>query len=275
MHKHHRLANSMIGILLSIGAIVVALPFIWMILTAVKPSNEVLLMPPKWLPSTLMWENFVDAYHAAPFKQYLCNSIIVSICITTGEVLTAILAAFAFSHLNFKGRQLLFIMMIATMMVPSEILIIPNYMTLSHFGWINSYKALILPWSTSIFSIFLLRQQFLSIPSAYYKAARLDGCSDFQYLWTILIPMSMPTVFSIGILKFINSWNAYLWPLIVTNTAEMRTLPVALAVFSSESGVHYNTLMAFSLMIIMPIIILYVILQRQIINGVGRTGLKG
>jgi multiple sugar transport system permease protein len=246
-----------------------------MILTAVKPSNEVLLMPPKWLPSKIMWENFIAAYQAAPFKQYLLNSIIVSICITSAEVITAILAAFAFSHLAFRGRHILFITMVATMMVPSEILIIPNYMTLSHFGWINSYKALILPWSTSIFSIFLLRQQFSSIPSAYYKAARLDGCSDFQYLWTILVPMSMPTVFSIGILKFINSWNAYLWPLIVTNTADMRTLPVALAVFSSEGGVHYNTLMAFSLMIILPILILYAVLKGQIIKGVGRTGLKG
>ncbi|MBN2899628.1 MAG: carbohydrate ABC transporter permease [Clostridia bacterium] len=275
MKIRNRLKHSVSFIVLAIGALVVALPFIWMILTAVKPSNEVLLMPPKWFPSTLVWENFVTAYHAAPFKQYLANSIFVSICITAGEIATAILAAFAFSHLKFRGKQALFIGLIGTMMVPSEILIIPNYMTLSHFGWINSYKALILPWCTSIFSIFLLRQQFSTIPVAYYKAARLDGCSDFQYLWTILVPMSMPTIFSIGILKFINSWNAYLWPLIVTNTVEMRTLPVALAVFSNEGGVHYNTLMAFSLMIILPIFMLYLLLKQQIIKGVGRTGLKG
>jgi multiple sugar transport system permease protein len=141
-------------------------------------------------------------------------------------LITSILAAFAFSHINFKFRNILFTFVIATMMVPSEILVIPNYITLSKLGWINSYKALILPWCTSVFSIFLLKQQFSSIPSSYYKAAKLDGCSDFKYLLTIMIPMSMPTIVSVGILKFINSWNSYLWPLIVTNTVEMRTCSI-------------------------------------------------
>lgn len=261
--------------ILILGAVFVLLPFIWMLLTSLKPSNEVLLMPPKWLPSTLQWQNYADALEAAPFGTYLKNSVITSLLITAGELLTTILAAFAFSQLKFKGKHLLFMLLVATMMVPSEILLIPNYVTLANLGWINSYKALILPWCASVFSIFLLRQQFSSIPAAYHKAAKMDGCSDLRYLFTVMVPMSKPTLFSIALLKIINSWNSYLWPLIVTNTREMRTLPVALAAFSTEGGTKYNTLMAFSLMIIAPILIVYLFTQKYILQGVSNTGLKG
>ena len=161
------------------------------------------------------------------------------------------------------------------MMVPGEILTIPNFVTLAHLGWINTYKAMVAPWATSVFSIFLLRQQFASIPQSYYKAARMDGCSDLRYLFTVMVPMSRPTMVSIALLKIINSWNSYMWPLISTNSREMRTLPVGLAYFSTESGTDYNTLMAFSLMIIAPTVIVYLLTQKYIIQGVSKTGLKG
>lgn len=262
-------------IILLLGAIFILVPFAWMILTSVKPSNEVLQMPPKWIPSKFLWDNFIKAYEAAPFRQYFLNSVFVAVCVTTGELITTILAAFAFSNINFRFKHIIFITMVATMMVPSEILVVPNYVTLSGFGWINSYKALIIPWCASIFSIFLLKQQFLSIPDSYYKAAKIDGCSDIKYLFTIMVPMSVPTLMSISILKFINCWNSYMWPLIVTNTTEMRTLPVALAAFSTEAGTKYNLLMAFSVMIVAPILIMYFFTQKYIIKGVSKTGLKG
>jgi multiple sugar transport system permease protein len=261
--------------ILIFGAIWVLLPFIWMLLTAVKPSNEVMSMPPKWIPSKLIWENFKEALVTVPFQRYLFNSILVALCVTFGELITTILASYAFSYIPFRFKTTLFIILIATMMVPSEILMIPNYVTLSSFGWINSYKALIFPWCASIFSIFLLRQQFSTVPFSYYKSAKIDGCSDFRYLFTILVPLSMPTLVSIAILKFINSWNSYMWPLITTNTKEMRTLPVGLAAFSTEAGTRYNILMAFSVMMIAPIIILYLITQKHIIKGVSKAGLKG
>jgi multiple sugar transport system permease protein len=261
--------------ILIFGAIWVLLPFIWMLLTAVKPSNEVMSMPPKWIPSKLIWENFKEALVTVPFQRYLFNSILVALCVTFGELITTILASYAFSYIPFRFKTTLFIILIATMMVPSEILMIPNYVTLSSFGWINSYKALIFPWCASIFSIFLLRQQFSTVPYSYYKSAKIDGCSDFRYLFTILVPLSMPTLVSIAILKFINSWNSYMWPLITTNTKEMRTLPVGLAAFSTEAGTRYNILMAFSVMMIAPIIILYLITQKHIIKGVSKAGLKG
>lgn len=257
------------------GAVFILLPFVWMILTSVKPSKEVLKMPPVWIPSKIQWQNYVKAFKAVPFFTYLKNSILVTVMITSCELITTILAAYAFAQLEFRGKDLLFLLLVATMMVPGEILTIPNFVTLARLGWINTYKAMVAPWATSVFSIFLLRQQFASIPQSYYKAARMDGCSDLRYLFTVMVPMSRPTVVSIALLKIINSWNSYLWPLISTNSREMRTLPVGLAYFSTEAGTDYNTLMAFSLMIIAPTIIVYLLTQKYIIQGVSKTGLKG
>ncbi|MCI9570431.1 MAG: carbohydrate ABC transporter permease [Lachnospiraceae bacterium] len=261
--------------ILTAGAAFILLPFVWMILTSVKPGNEVLLMPPRWLPSKIQWENYVKAFQAVPFMTYFKNSVIVTVCITSCELITTVLAAFAFARLEFKGKNLLFMLLVATMMVPGEILVIPNFVTLAKLGWINSYKALIAPWAASVFSIFLLRQQFASIPESYYKAARMDGCGDLRYLLTVMVPMSRPTLVSVALLKVINSWNSYLWPLIATNEKTMRTLPVGLAYFSTEAGVQYNTLMAFSLLIISPTLIVYALTQKYIIQGVSKNGLKG
>lgn len=261
--------------ILVLGAAFILLPFLWMISTSLKPDNEVLLMPPKWIPSALQWKNYVDAFKAVPFFTYLKNSIVVTVAITSCELITTILAAFSFAQLEFKGKNLLFMLLVATMMVPGEILTIPNFVTLARLGWIDSYKAMVAPWATSVFSIFLLRQQFASIPQSYYKAARMDGCSDLRYLFTVMVPMSRPTIVSVALLKIINSWNSYLWPLISTNSREMRTLPVGLAYFSTEAGTDYNTLMAFSLMIITPTVLVYLFTQKYIIQGVSKTGLKG
>ena len=270
-----RLAKFATYAVLIFGAAFILLPFIWMISTSLKPDKEVLMMPPKWIPTVLQWKNYVDAFKAVPFFTYLKNSVIVTVLITTCELITTILAAFAFARLEFKGKNLLFMLLVATMMVPGEILIIPNFVTLAQLGWIDTYKAMVAPWATSVFSIFLLRQQFASIPESYYKAARMDGCSDLRYLLTVMVPMSRPTVVSIALLKIINSWNSYFWPLIATNSREMRTLPVGLAYFTTEAGTDYNTLMAFSLMIISPTIIVYLFTQKYIIQGVSKTGLKG
>lgn len=270
-----RLAKFITYTILILGAAFILLPFVWMISTSVKPDNEVLKMPPQWIPTVIQWKNYVDAFKAVPFFTYLKNSILVTVMITSCELVTTILAAYAFAQLEFKGKNLLFMLLVATMMVPGEILTIPNFVTLARLGWIDSYKAMVAPWATSVFSIFLLRQQFASIPQSYYKAARMDGCSDLRYLFTVMVPMSRPTIVSVALLKIINSWNSYLWPLISTNSREMRTLPVGLAYFSTEAGTDYNTLMAFSLMIISPTILVYLFTQKYIIQGVSKTGLKG
>lgn len=262
-------------LILTAGAVFILLPFVWMLLTSIKPGNEVLLMPPKWFPSIIQWENYEKALSSVPFATYFKNSVIVTVCITTCELMTTILAAFAFAQLTFKGKNLLFMVLVATMMVPGEILVIPNFVTLARLGWINTYKALVAPWAASVFSIFLLRQQFASIPDSYYQAARMDGCRDLRYLFTVMVPMSRPTLVSVALLKIINSWNSYLWPLIATNERGMRTLPVGLAYFSTEAGTQYNILMAFSLLIISPTLLVYLLMQKYIIQGISKNGLKG
>lgn len=269
------LSKGTIYFLISLGAILMLLPFIWMISTSLKSSNEVMSMPPVWIPSELQWENYIQASEVAPFGRYFINSVIVTLLSTLGELITTILAAYAFSRIQFYGKSIVFSVLLGTMMVPSEVLLIPNFVTLSNLGWIDTYQALIIPWIASIFSIFLLRQYFLSVPTELSYAAKVDGCSDFKFLWYVMVPLAKPALITIALLKVINSWNAFLWPLIVTNSQELRTLPVGLSAFTTEAGIKYELLMAASSMVILPMIILFFIMQKYIISGVARAGIKG
>ncbi|KAB2333283.1 carbohydrate ABC transporter permease [Cytobacillus depressus] len=273
--QREALSKGFIYILLIIGGLLMVLPFVWMISTSLKAPNEVMIMPPKWIPAIFHWDNYTTAWAMAPFARYTLNSLLVVIASTLGELITTILAAYAFSRINFYGRDIAFSILLGTMMVPGEVLLIPNFVTLANLGWIDQYEALIIPWLASIFSIFLLRQFFLSIPKELSFAAKMDGCSDFRFLWSIMVPLAKPALITIALLKAIGSWNAFLWPLIVTSSEQMRTLPVGLTSFSTESGTMYELLMAASTMIILPMIILYIILQKYIIEGVARAGIKG
>lgn len=275
MVKKEAMSKGFIYLLLTLGALLMLLPFVWMISTSLKASNEVMIMPPQWIPGDFQWENYSKAFEVAPFARYAFNSIFVLIASTLGELITTILAAYAFSRVQFYGENIIFAILLGTMMVPGEVLLTPNFVTLVNLGWIDQYEALIVPWLASIFSIFLLRQFFLGIPQDLSYAAKIDGCSDFKFLWTIMVPLAKPALITIVILKAICSWNAFLWPLIVTNSEEMRTLPVGLTAFSTETGTVYELLMAASTMIILPMIILYIILQKYIIEGVAKAGLKG
>ncbi|WP_040977952.1 carbohydrate ABC transporter permease [Oceanobacillus jeddahense] len=269
------LTRTTIYILLSIGAILMLLPFVWMISTSLKTPNEVMTMPPVWIPSELNWSNFTDALSVAPFDRYFVNSLVVTVLSTIGELITTILAAYAFARINFYGKEIVFAVLLGTMMVPGEVLLIPNFVTLSNLGWIDTYQALIIPWIASVFAIFLLRQFFLGIPKELSYAAKVDGCSEFRFLWYVMVPLAKPALITVALLKVINSWNAFLWPLIVTNSQELRTLPVGLSAFTTEAGVKYELLMAASSMVVIPMIILFFIMQKYIIAGVARTGLKG
>lgn len=275
VNKKHKISKFFLYLILTIGALAMGFPFIWMILTSLKPSNEVLMMPQKFLPSSFQWINYILALKEVPYLTYLRNSIIVAIFVTAGDLITSALAAFSFSHKEFKGKKFFIFILLVTTMVPGEILIIPNYITLSHWGWIDSYKAMIIPWITSIFSILFLYQQFLSVPKSYYKVAKINGCSDFRYLFTILIPSSISSIVAVCVLKFINSWNSYMWPLIVTNSKDLRTLPLGVSAFSTEAFTKYNILMAFSVLSMIPILILYLIFADYIVKHIGQSGIKG
>ena len=221
-----------------------------------------------------IFQNYVDAWHAAPFGRYYINTVFVATTTTILEVIVASMAAFAFSVLSFKGRDFLFGIFVATMMVPGEVLLVPNYITISKFGWIDTYYALIIPWIVSVFAIFLIRQYFLTLPRELYDAAKIDGCSNWRYLWQIAVPLSKPVIITGALLKFVGSWNAFLWVLIVTNDPKYRTLPVGLYTFRGEAGDIYNQLMAAATFSILPVIILFLFAQKHFIRGIARTGLK-
>lgn len=261
--------------LLTLGAITMLIPFVWMLSTSIKSSGETMQMPPVWIPDEPKFGNYIEAWNAAPFGRYFLNSVLVTVLSTAGELITTILAAFAFAKMEFYGKNILFTILIATMMVPGELLIIPNFVTLSNFGLINTYAALIVPWLASIFSVFALRQTFQGVPNELYYAAKVDGSSDFRFLWSIMVPLGKSSIVAIAILKIIGSWNSFMWPLIVTNDTELRTLPVGLQAFTTEAGTRFELLMAASTIVIIPMVIIYIFLQKQIIAGISKSGLKG
>jgi len=256
------------------GAAIMLLPFFWMLTTSFKTELETLRIPPQWIPSGFRWENYVKAWNAAPFDRYFFNSFFIAITTTIGEVFTTILAAYAFAKMRFFGKNVLFAALLGTLMIPGEMLLLPNYVTIARLGWLDHYEALIIPWLVSVFGIFLLRQFFRSIPDELLDAARIDGCSRFRFLFTIVVPLSRPAIFTVALFKFLGSWNAFLWVLIMTNKATMRTVPVGLQVFSSEIGTAYEQLMAASVLAIVPVLILFFFTQKQFIQGITRTGIK-
>ena len=262
-------------ILLALGVVIMLLPFVWMLVTSLQTQAETMAVPPVWLPKSLRWVNYLLAWHAAPFARYCLNSLIVTLITTLGQLFTSILAAFAFTYLKFYGRRILFALLIALMMIPGELLLIPNYITLAHLHWIDTYAALIVPWLASIFAMFALRQAFKAQPRSIYYAARIDGANDWQYLWHILVPANRTTITAIAVLQIIGSWNAFMWPLIVTNSDRLRTLPVGLTTFTSEAGTNYPLLMAATVFVILPLIVLYLLLQKYIIAGITKAELKG
>lgn len=231
-------------ILLAIGAFTMILPFFWMISTSLKTTGETLAIPPVWLPETWQWSNYETALTMAPFSKYFINSVIITMSSTLGEVVTSILAAFAFSKLQFFGKNILFTLLISTMMVPFELLMIPNYLTLSKLGLINTYWAMVIPFLASVFSVFLMKQNFEAVPNQLYYAAKIDGASDWRFLWQILVPMSKSSIVTVTILKMIGSWNSFMWPLMVTNETGLRPLPVGLQAFTTEAGTYFELLMA-------------------------------
>jgi len=221
-----------------------------------------------------VFQNYVMSWKSAPFGIYYLNTAFVSTVTTVLEVILAAMAAYAFAMMNFPGKHFIFGLFLATMMIPGEVLLVPNFITISKLGWIDTYYALIIPWIVSVFAIFLMRQHFLTLPLELKDAAWIDGCSHFRFLWTIVAPLSKPVIITSALLKFVGSWNAFLWVLIVTNKDKYRTLPVGLQTFSTDVGTVYNQLMAAATFSILPVIVLFLFTQKYFIRGVARTGLK-
>jgi len=221
-----------------------------------------------------VFHNYVAAWRSAPFGIYYINTVFVSTVTTVVEIILCAMAAYAFALMSFPGKGLIFSLFLSTMMIPGEVLLVPNFITISRLGWIDTYYALIIPWIVSVFAIFLLRQHFLTLPRELQDAAKIDGCSHWRFLWTVVVPLSKPAIVTSALLKFVGSWNAFLWVLIVTNKDKFRTLPVGLQTFSTDVGTVYNMLMAAATFSILPIIVLFLFTQRYFVQGIARTGLK-
>jgi len=261
---------------LIIGGIFMFFPFYWMLISALKTQAELSSYPPTWWPENwLNMENFIEAFQKAPFLIYFRNSLIVTIVCVILTTFTTILGAFVFSRLKFPGRDFIFASLLAFMMVPFEMLVITNYTTVAKLGLINTLAVLIIPFTTSIYYTFILRNFFASIPDSLYYSARIDGASNWQYLWKVMVPIAKPSIITIMILDAIACWNSFLWTLLVINSKNYRTLPLGLYAFTSEAGSDYKLQMAGATIIVLPMIIMFIFCRKYIVSGVSRGGLKG
>ncbi len=275
MMKKNKLQTVAIYTILIVGALIMFFPFFWMFVSSIKTAVEVNTTPPTIWPAQPTFENYVFAFKAAPFAKYFLNSVIVTVVCVGSTMFSTILAAFAFSRIKFPGRDLLFSILLAMMMIPFEMLMITNYSTIVSLKLIDTLTALIIPFTTSIFYTYILRNFFLSIPDSLYWSARTDGASNWTYLWRVMVPIAKPSLVTIGLLNAIMCWNSFLWAALVINSPENRTLPFGLFTFTTESGIGYERLMAAATIVIVPMIILFLFAKKSIISGVSKGGIKG
>ena len=267
----------LIYLFLAVMAVVVLFPFYWMINSSLKSLEEYRLSMPTFWPRHILWTNYRDAFTTAQLGRLFLNTLYVGVVSTILSLVITVLSAFAFARLEFKGKGVLFAGLLATMMIPGELFTITNYSTVTNFGWINTYTVLIVPFLVSVFYIYLLRQNFLQIPDELYLAAKVDGTSDLKYLWTVMIPLSLPTLISITILKMMGAWNSYIWPRLVANDEAHRLITNGLRnAFTEASGdINYPVQMAAVALVSLPLFLVFVFLRKYIMKGVGRSGIKG
>ncbi|HVC35034.1 MAG TPA: carbohydrate ABC transporter permease [Chloroflexota bacterium] len=260
---------------LTVAVLAVAFPFLWMLDSSVKSQLEATLFPPSVWPQQWHVENYAAAWNAAPFGRYFLNSGIVSALTALILTGTSALAGYAFGTLRFRGRSTVFALFLASLFVPPEVTLIPNFLTINFLRWQNTYAALILPNAVGMFSILLLRQAFRGLPRELAEAASLDGCSRWSYLWRIGLPLVKPMLTVVALLGFLRAWNDFLWPLVVTSDESMRTVQVGLSVFVLDASVQYPLLMAAACFVVAPILVFYLVAQRQFVTSLATTGLKG
>lgn len=269
----------MIGVyaFLLLMALIVLFPFYWMLISSVKTLDEYRMSVPTFWPKTLMLSNYAEAFTSAGLGRLFFNTMYVGIVSTILSLIITVLSAFAFARLEFKGRDAMFGLLLGTMMIPGELFTITNYSTVTSLGWMNTYTVLIVPFLVSVFYIYLLRQNFMQIPNELYLAAKVDGTSDLKYLWKVMIPLAMPTLISITILKMMGAWNSYIWPRLVANDEAHRMITNGLRnAFTDTTGdVNYPVQMAAVAIVSAPLFLVFVFLRKYIMAGVSRSGIKG
>ena len=275
-------------------SLIVLFPFYWMIITSLKSTTEIRSLHQTFFPTNVLWSNYITVFNSFDFLTYVGNTLVVGIISTIGTLITTIFAAFAFARLNFRGKNVIFAILLATMMIPGEMMVITNYITVARLPWFvfstgtavtgwltykdSVFASMIVPFWVSVFYIYLLRQNFKQIPNELYLAAKVDGKSDWQYLWKVMVPLAAPTLISIFILKLMGTWNSYVWPqLVTTNNEKWRLVTNALrGSFTTTAGEpQYGIQMAATILVTVPLLLLFIFFRKYIMRGVGRAGIKG
>ena len=267
--------NTVVYVLMIAVALVMILPFLWMVSTSFKEMGQVLIFPPEWIPKPFVIHNYSEAWELAKFNLFFRNSAIVTLLTTAGQLVTCSLAAFAFARLEFPGRDQIFLIYLATMMIPTQVTLIPLYLLMKQFGWIDTFSGLIVPGIFSAYGTFMLRQFFIGIPKSLDESAVIDGCGYIRIYWQILLPLSKAALATQAVFCFMWQWNNLLWPLVMTNTDSHRTLTVGMQLFKGQYSIAWNLLMAGSVISVIPILILYIFLQKYFVEGIALTGMKG
>ena len=257
------------------GSIMMIVPFAWMVSTSLKTAEATFIMPPQWIPDHITFSNYQKVTEVFPMYKFMLNSVLVSLCSTFGQLLFCSMAAYAFARMEFKGRDMIFLLYLGTLMVPSQVTLTPLFILMKKLELANTYRALILPGMFSAFGTFLMRQFFLTIPKSLEEAAFLDGAGYLKVFFKIILPLSKTSLATLGIFSFMASWNDFLWPLIITSDVNHMTLPLGLASLQGRYTTNWNILMAGTLISIIPILIVYIFAQKYFIKGITLTGIKG
>ncbi|HEY64765.1 MAG TPA: carbohydrate ABC transporter permease [Caldilineae bacterium] len=267
--------DTAVSFFILVGAFVMASPLLWMVITAFKSQEEARAIPLKLFPTVWRWQNFVEIWQVTPLGRALLNSFFIGGCVTAGVIITSTISGYAFAKLRFPGRDILFMVILSTMMVPFFLQAIPLFVIMARLGWINSYQALIVPGLCSAFGIFVMRQFMLTIPTDLIDAARIDGCSEFGILWRIMLPLIKSAAAALGIFTFVFSWQDLFWPLLVAKKPDYFPAQLAVYYIQGQYGDYTSLLMAAGTVTILPSLIMFLILQERMVKGVALTGLKG
>lgn len=270
-----------LGLLLSyailvVGAFLILLPLVWAAISALKPNNQVFTMPVEWIPREAHFENFILPFHERPFGRYYLNSAFTAIAVTLLTLVLASLAGFGLAKYRFPGRNFIFLTFLSTMILPIQVILVPLFLLVRSFGWLDTYQGLIIPQVVGSLGlgVFLMRQHMLSLPDDYIDAARIDGSSELGILLRVALPMSQSSISAVVILSFVANWDSYLWPLIVVTKDHLRTLPLGVVLFFGEYSSKYNQALAVSLVIMAPVLLLFIVMQRRFVEGMARYGLR-
>ncbi|MGI6381112.1 MAG: carbohydrate ABC transporter permease [Anaerolineae bacterium] len=275
-HRQTSAERALVYMILLLGALLLMVPFLWMLSTSLKPLGEVFEFPIRWIPTRIVWSNYADVFSKAPFGRYLLNTVFITVVAIVGNLIGSSLAAFAFARFDFPGRNLLFLVMLSTMMVPAWVTMIPTFIMFNYFGWLDTFKPLLVPaFFAQPFYTFLLRQFFMGVPKDLEDAARIDGCSTFRIFWQVMLPLSRPALATVAIFSFFSHWNVLLGPLLYLQSQEKLTVSVGMLFFQGEQGTNYPVMMAAATISMLPCLVLFFLAQRLFIQGVVVSGVKG